>query len=459
MRMRATCAKYLGVVLVGSTLCAATSAVNSATDCGLQPEQKARIVTIFEQMIDRGHAPGSVVDIRCNGKPWLESALGMSSIAHNRAMQTNDLFRIYSMTKPITSLLILLLAQDGLLSIDDPVANHLPEFASATVWDGTTALPPSSVAAARAITIRDLLRHSAGITYINGGATPVHQLYLAKGIDNGSGADIKPTDGSDRIDSLGELSKRIASVPLLSQPGERFSYGNSHDVLGHLAAVVSKKSFREVLAERVLKPLGMIDSGFQVEKERFERLTAAYHAPTRAPNPGRILRDPNPTTLERGSLTMIDDPFKSVYSRRRPADFGGAGLVTTASDYQQFLQLMLHNGSLNNNTVVRHGLVAQMRINQLNSISIDKSNLSQQGLGYGFGLAIVLDSSLAPGKLPEGSYFWGGAASTNFWVDPSRGITGVFMTQVFGGDVNAFFAAALREIYAPDVAATSSKQQ
>jgi CubicO group peptidase (beta-lactamase class C family) len=441
-------AKWWMTVLLVVGLAPAVWAAAPDADCGLKPIQRAEVLALAKTMVDKNHAPGFVIDIRCQGKPWLMQAGGMADIARAKPMRQDDLFRIYSMTKPLTSLAVLMLAEEGRLSVDDALERYLPEFAEASVFAGGTEMPPKTVPAQRKVTVRDLLRHSAGIGYLSAEPDPIHRLYVARGIDHGGGNLIVPTDGSKPVDSVAELSRRIAGIPLLSQPGARFSYGNSTDVLGHLVAVVSGKPLREFLSLRLLEPLGMQDTGFLVKPEQMARLTAAYFAQSQIAGDGSLLRTGALANLKPGAFALADDPPASVFSKPRAIDFGGAGLVSTAADYQVFLQMMLNGGRVAGKRLARRETLSLMVQNQLDIVAIEASSLGRQGLGFGLGFAMVLDPSLSPGGVPANIYFWGGAASTHFWVDPSRGLTGVVMTQVFGGDVSPYFVEMLRTLYA-----------
>ena len=444
--MRRTFRSLTWALLVASGL--GTAAAHARSDCGLSAADASQVRAMAAAIVERGHAPGVVLDIRCDGKPWLALALGLADAERQRAMRQDDLFRIYSMTKPLTSLAVLRLAEMGRLSIDDPLSRHLPEFAQTGVHDGSANFPPVRVASERPLTVRDLLRHSAGIGYISQAPDPVSRVFVQRGIDNGVGTLTVPGDGSAPVATLAEFSQRIAAIPLRHQPGQRFTYGNATDVLGRLVEVVVGKDFREALAELVLRPLAMADTGFEVTAPQLPRLTAAYAAASLAPG-SDTLRGGDVTTIPRSRWMRVDDPQASVFARRR-VDFGGAGLVSTAADYQNFLRFLLQAGELDGQRIMRRDTLAAMTVNQLDSRALDASSLVRQGLGFGLGLATFVEPSRAPGAVPQGGYFWGGAASTYFWVDPSRRISGVLMTQMFGGDVAPYFVALMDLLHRSD---------
>ncbi len=416
-------------------------------DCGFAADDADRVRQLARDMVARGHAPGVVIDLRCQGRPWLQVTVGQSDLARAKRMRADHLFRIYSMTKPLTSLLALMLVEEGRLSLDDPVARYLPEFVQASVHSGSAAFPPESVAPQRAVTVRDLLRHTAGLTYLSPQPDPVTRAYVHKGIDHGGGNKIVPGDGSPPVASLQELTQRLASVPLMTQPGARFTYGNATDVLGRVVEAVTGQALRDVMATRLLRPLGMRDTAFQVDASQLERLTAAYMAPAKAGGGTAILRRAPMQDVPASAFTLADDPFSSVFASRRPVDFGGAGLVATVDDYQRFLRLMLQGGELDGVRLARRDTLAAMTMNQLEPAALRDSTLERNGLGFGLGFATFLVPERAPAAVPRDGYFWGGAASTYFWVDPSRGVTGVLMTQVFGGDVAPYFMELVDALY------------
>lgn len=432
----------------GAALCAALLLASCATSdkavatCGLDEATREKVTQLMNSMVERGHAPGVVADIRCDGKPWLALSVGMADTARAKPMRADSLFRIYSMTKPVTSVAVLMLADEGRLSLDDPVAKHLPEFAGVRVYAGEKDGKIESTVLLRPLTVRDLLRHSAGIPYQAPLPHPVLRRYVERGIDNGSGMRIVPTDGSAPIDSLAELSRRIASIPLLHEPGAQYTYGNSTDVLGRLVEVVAGQPFGDVLKDRLFKRLDMTDTTFRVAADALPRLTAAYSGPSQRPSDGGVLNGGALAGLAPSKLTSVDvSDAASVFAQARPIAFGGAGLVATVADYQRFATLLLNQGALDGQRLLRADTVAEMTRNQLGSAALAGAPLSRQGLGFGLGVAVVMDPARAPGAVSKDSYFWGGAASTYFWVDPQRRISGVLMTQVFGGDVAPYFVA------------------
>ena len=291
------------------------------------------------------------------------------------------------------------------------------------------------------------MRHTAGLTYKADGPTAVHRLYALRGIDTGSGADIAPLDGSARVTSSAELAERLATVPLLHQPGTRYSYGNAVDVLGRVVEVASGERLGAYAARRIFTPLAMADTSFVVPEKDRSRFTAAYAAPSALPANAALLARVDPKTATPGRLTLADDPTRSPYLAARPIDYGGAGLVGTAGDYMRFAEAMRRGGTLDGARILKRASVDLMRVNQLP----DKARtpeLAAGGLGFGLGFAVRDSAGTLPGAFPRCGYFWAGAASTYFWIDPANEISGVLMTQVFGGDVRSVWLSVLDALYA-----------
>ena len=456
--------RVFGLAAVAGVLSGCATTARDST-CGLDDATRQRAGALVQAMVQRGHAPGVVLDLRCNGQPWLATAAGVATGASGtpggtsstsptsatsatggqpRPMKQDDLFRIYSMTKPVTAVAALLLVDDGRLSIDDPVAKHLPEFAAATVFaeekDGKVLTKPLE----RPLTVRDLMRHTAGMPYLAPVPHPVYKRYMERGIDNGSGEIHKPADGSPPIDSAAELSRRIASIPLLHQPGARHTYGSASDVLGRVVEVVSGQRLGDFMSARLFKPLGMNDTSFRVGPEVAARMTTAYAAPAQRPQgDGGVLNTQRTADLPPSKLAPVDPAEASAFSRPRPMDFGGAGLISTAADYHRFMSLLAGTGP----RLLSRASLAEASRNQLDDQALAQSSLAPQGLGYGLSLGVVMDPQKAPAPATRGTVFWGGAASTYFWVDRERGINGVMMTQVFGGDVSPYFVELLNVIY------------
>jgi CubicO group peptidase (beta-lactamase class C family) len=415
--------------------------------CGVSAKQLERVRHLNGEMVRRGYAPGAATLLLCEGRPMLDATDGMADA--RRPMQGDELYRIFSMTKPITALAVMMLVEDKRLALDDPLGKHLPAFAATPVFSaGDSPQNMRTVPVARPVTIRDLLSHSAGLGYPMGATDPVGRLYAVRGLDAIGNTQTKPTDGSPPIASGADFIQRLGAIPLMHQPGSKFNYGWSSDVLGQVIEKVSGQRLGEFFKQRIFGPLGMNDTFFVVPPEKIGRLTAAYVSRPQGHTPGMILHRYDIDKLERGSVFQIEDSQASQYAKPRYMEMGGAGLVSSATDYQRFLQLMVNRGMVNGRALVRAQTVAEMTRNQLGPQAIAASSLGPQGLGYGFGFATYADPGKTPMAVPPNGYFWGGAGSTFFWVDPDRRITGVVMTQVLVGDAMAFYLEMIDTLYA-----------
>jgi CubicO group peptidase (beta-lactamase class C family) len=397
--------------------------------------------------VRRGFAPGAILLVNQNGRPIINQVIGLADRERNSAMRQDSLFRLYSMTKPLTTVAAMQLIEQGRLRLDDPVAKYIPAFAKTPVFkSGKTVAELKTEEPMRPLTVRDLMRHTAGMPYKAEGPTAIEKLYGLRGIDMGSGADTPPLDGSKRVGSTAELAERIAEIPLRDQPGTRYRYGNAVDVLGRVVEVASGERLRDYMERHVLKPLGMADTSFRMSDITRTRLTAAYAAKSRVPVESSVLAriDPAATTPE--PLALIDDPTKSPYLMDRPIDYGGAGLVGTAGDYLRFAEAMRQGGRLGRASILKKSSVDRMRVNQLPT-SARSPELANAGLAFGYGFAVRDGEATEQLSFPRCGYFWAGAASTYFWIDPANQVSGVLMTQVFGGDVRSVWLSVLDSLY------------
>lgn len=411
----------------------------------IDARKQAALTTLMRDMVDKQIAPGVVMLIEQRGKPVVEIETGFADSETKVAMQRDTLFRIYSMTKPLTSVVAMQLVEAGKLSLVDPVSKYIPEFADARV----TAADGKTEALARPINVRDLLMHNAGLTYSSAATDPVHSAYRQLGIPAGPGVASAPTDGSSPVQTTAELAQRVARAPLMNQPGIRFTYGNASDVLGRVVEVASGMRLRDLIAARITVPLGMTDSAFIVSQAQVARLSAAYASPPQHPSKSEdTLQAVDIATLGKGQVFKIDSGATSIFLRPSQIDFGGAGMVSTAPDYLRFTQMLRQRGMLGTVRVLRPATIDAMRVDQLSEEARIRSPLLG-GLGFGYGFAVRLTPTATPPVFPRCGYFWGGAASTFFWVDPAGQSSGVMMTQVFGGDVRPYWLAAMKILYGP----------
>jgi CubicO group peptidase (beta-lactamase class C family) len=369
-------------------------------DVGMSAEKLSRVVPVMQKFVDEKKVAGAVTIVTKNGKIVLCEAVGQQDIDADQPMRVDSIFRIYSMTKPITSVAAMILVEEGKLGLDDPVSKHLPEFKDLKVFagvkDGELQLEdPKSEA-----TVRDLLRHTSGLTYGFFGNTEVDQRYRS--------ADVLSPKGTiaDTVTKLGKL-------PLLYQPGTRFNYSVSTDVLGRLVEVASGKKFDEFLEDKIFTPLQMSDTGFYVPPEKIGRFAVNY----------------GPTTDE--GLRVVDLPKDSSFSRKPTFLSGGGGLVSTAGDYIRFCQMLLNKGELEGKRLLRAESVEVMTRNQLPDSAYPlELNGKREGVGFGLGFSVVVEKTAYTSVNQVGEYGWGGAASTHFWISPQDNLAVVALTQL-----------------------------
>jgi len=370
---------------------------------GLSSERLARIDTAVQRSIDDKRVAGAVTLVVRHGKVAWFKAQGMADREAGKAMPTDALFRICSMTKPITSVAVMMLYEEGRFLLDDSVSKYLPEFKNLQVFVKPASGQPYTIPATKEITIRDLLRHTSGITYNwNDDLGP---MYEKAGVASG----LLQYDGT-----IGDSVKHLAGLPLLFNPGDRFEYSLGVDVLGRLVEVISGKPLDEFFRTRIFEPLGMKDTYFYPPDNKLDRLATAY---TYYPEKG-LNRFPD-TPIREGSFVYSAD-----YPSRGPKKLfaGGAGLVSTAMDYARFCQMMLDDGKVGGTHLLSRKTVELMTHDQLGKISPD------MGFGLGFGIDGVKGPLTELGSV--GEYRWGGFFYTEFTIDPKEQMIVVFMAQL-----------------------------
>ena len=357
-------------------------------DAGLVPGALDRLSAALQSRVEAGHIPGAVALIGRRGRIGYLRAFGRRDPAAPDPMETDAIFRIYSMTKPIVSVAAMMLWEEGRFLLSDPVAKYIPAFADVKLADGS--------APRRAITIQDLMRHTSGLTYEFRGTGPVHQAYVAARI-------------ARRNQTNADQAASLAALPLLHEPGTQWEYSRSTDVLGRVVEVIAGASLDAVLAERVLGPLGMADSGFSVPPAAVARLADGFP------------RDP-----ESGAEVAL------LEVRETPRFFsGGGGMVSTAGDYARFLAMLLDRGGFAGQRLLGRKTLELMTADHLGGLPAAEDLLAP-GHGFGLGFAVRLAAGMAPFPGSVGSYFWGGAAGTAFWVDPAEQMIAVLMIQAPG---------------------------
>jgi CubicO group peptidase (beta-lactamase class C family) len=366
-------------------------------EVGLSSERLERVGEVFQAYADEGRLAGAVGMVIRHGRVAYQDAWGMRDVAARDRVETDDIFRIYSMTKPVTSVAVMMLYEEGKFFLDDPVGRYLPELASlpVAVLDQANADSIPTVRANRPMTIRDLLRHTSGLTYGIFSNTAVDQAYREGGV-NGA-------------ETLADMVAALGEIPLMFQPGTRWNYSVSTDVLGRLVEVVSGQPFDVFLRERIFAPLRMEDTGFHVPAPKHSRLSRIYgHAGTGAQR-----------TLQLGDTVGYLSP---------PTNFsGGGGLVSTAQDYARFAQMLLNGGELDGARILSPTTIDLMTTDHLHD-----DGASFLADGWGFGLGFTVKNQPALDGLPDsvGTYYWFGVAGTSFWIDPAQDLIGIFMIQI-----------------------------
>jgi CubicO group peptidase (beta-lactamase class C family) len=361
-------------------------------DVGLSTAGLVRLGAVMRGEVERGRVPGAVALIARRGRLAYFESYGRRDPGNGAPMATDSIFRIYSMTKPIVSVAAMMLWEEGRFLLSDPIGKYLPELKDRKVAVARGA-EIELVDAERPITIQDLLRHTSGLTYEFRGNGPVHKMYMAEKIYS------RNQSNADQVAAL-------AKLPLLNQPGTKWEYSRSTDVLGRLIEVLSGLTLGEYLQRHILAPLGMIDTAFHVPVQGHSRLAEAF---TKDPDTGAGVQ----------LINVRDAPkFES----------GGGGLVSTAGDYARFLQMLLNRGRLEGVRFLSRKTVELMTADHLGPIT-GAPDLLLPGYGFGLGFAVRLQPGIAhvPGSV--GQYFWGGLAGTTFWVDPAEELFAILLIQ------------------------------
>ncbi|MGH8176478.1 MAG: serine hydrolase domain-containing protein [Steroidobacter sp.] len=392
------CAACATPARVGSSLPADGGGARTSA---FSAERLTRIDRMLQQYVDEGRIGGAVALVLEDGRPVYERAIGWRDSDARVAMTNDTIFRIASQTKAITSVAILMLLEEGKLTLSDPVGKFIPEYTKTSVavqGEGGVDIVPAK----RAITIRDLLTHTAGVSY---GTQPhVAALYEAKGLGPAAGAGWYTADKNELVCVT---MARLASLPFLAQPGEAFVYGYSTDILGCVVERASGASLAEFVRTRITQPLAMHDTHFYLPSEQRARLATVYGSGA----DGKAVRSPDGA---RGQGHYVDGPRRSFS--------GGAGLVSTARDYGRFLEMIRNDGELEGVRILAPRTVALMRTNQV-------GELLSKGLGFGFGFQSV-ERYGASGMDATGAFGWGGAYGSTYRVDPGSGVVILLMIQL-----------------------------
>ena len=394
--MRALTASVLSALSVASALSAQGLPTATPASAGMNADGLARLDSAMGALVKEQKLPGIVVAIARNGRVAHLKAFGSRVTTPADPMEQTDLFRIFSMTKPIVTTGLMILVEEGKVGLDDPVFKYIPEIGKMKVYTAAGLVEPN-----RPMTVRDLLRHSSGLTYGLFGATHVDSLY----------SKARPSEQSK---DLTEFMTRLSELPLIAQPGTVFNYGFSTDVAGRVIEVASGMTLDKFLAARVTGPLKMPDTFFEVPADKRARFTGYY---ARAGT----------------NWVLADSPDSGTYTKKVTLLSGGGGLISSTPDYLRFMQMILNYGELDGVRILQRKTVAEMLRNQLPGEAVP-INLTRadpiRTTGFGLGFAVVVDvqnQSLGP----AGTAGWGGYANTFFFVDPVNNLSAVVMTQFF----------------------------
>jgi CubicO group peptidase (beta-lactamase class C family) len=401
---------------------------------GMSSARLARLDEVMKRRyVDGGYLPGMLTHIYRKGRLVHTGSCGHIDIERGKPMREDAIFRIYSMSKPITAVALMMLVEEGLIGLDDAVHTHIPTWKDLGVYaSGMPSLladaPPSflTTPVLRPMKVIDLATHTSGLTYGFMMRSAVDAAYRKAKVAD------RQTPGG-----LQGMVDQLAQIPLDFSPGSAWNYSVAIDVLGYLVEQLSGISFGEFLRRRLFEPLGMNDTAFYVPPEKIERFTSCYQ----------------PETKGRG-LKLQDDARESTYAQPPKLESGGGGLVSTAHDYLRFCRMMLHGGTLDGVQILSPKTVALFSLNYLPD-GREVADMALPGMfsesgyaGVGFSLGCGVNVNIARTRLPGslGEYFWGGAAATAFWIDPKEELTVVFMTQVIGSEARLTLRRDLRTL-------------
>ena len=361
-------------------------------EVGMSAARLKRIAPVMQRHIDEGTISGALTMIAREGKLVHFEKLGLRDIAAAKPMEFDTIFRIYSMTKPITSVAVMMLYEEGHFQLNSPVSAFIPAFKDMKVYseDQTEIFD-----AEPEMTIKHLLTHTSGLIYGGDRESPIDKAYQKANFYDAT---------------LESMAQKLGDIPLLHHPGTAWNYGMSTDVLGYLVEVVSGMPFETFLQTRIFEPLGMVDTAFSVPEEKADRYATLYE----------------PT--ETGGIQVVEQAPVSTGPLSFPPS-GGAGLQSTAADYLRFCQMLLNNGELDGERLLGSKTVELIRINHIDDAW---QPLEREGCGFGLGFAVVTDLAGTQALGSEGTFSWGGLARTTFWIDPVEELVAIFMTQLLG---------------------------
>ncbi|HEY0330753.1 MAG TPA: serine hydrolase domain-containing protein [Rhodopseudomonas sp.] len=383
--------------------------VPAAASAGMSAAALQRVDQhLKRRYLDSGRFPGTQLLVYRRGQIVHASVQGFADVERRAPVKPDTIFRIYSMTKPLTSVAFMMLVEQGLVALDEPVAKYIPEWSNLGVFQAGIAPNFLTRPVTRPMLIVDLLRHTSGLTYGFQNRSNVDAAYRERKIGE-----------FELAGTLDAMIADLGKIPLEFSPGDAWNYSVATDVLGYLIGVISGQPFEEFLHQRILDPLGMTDTGFFVPADKAHRLAACYAADGK------------------GGFTLYDDPASSTYLKPPGFVSGGGGLVSTAADYLIFCRALLNRGELDGVRLIGPKTLALMTANHLpggrDLTEMSKSMFSEAayaGIGFGLGFSVTMqpERTLIAGS--AGEYAWGGAASTAFWIDPAEQLITIFMTQL-----------------------------
>jgi CubicO group peptidase (beta-lactamase class C family) len=397
----------------------------SPESVGMSSQRLQRVTRLVQGWVDDGKIPGAISIVGREGQVVHFETYGMMDAEAQAPMRTDTVFRIYSMTKPIASIALMMLYEEGRFQLDDPVSKFLPAFTGLKVFDGGTADDYHVREPIRPMTVRDTLMHTSGL--VAPSDSVVGELYRR--------ADARPMR---TVGTLADMADTLATLPLACDPGSAWNYGVSTDIVGLLVEVLAGQRFDTFLEQRIFMPLGMHDSGFHVREDQAARFAACYRRGA-AGEPRYVLQD-SPRT----------SPFlepKSYFS-------GAGGLISTAGDYIRFCKMLANGGSLDGASILGPRTLEYMTVNHLPN-NCDLAAMGQprftettmEGIGFGLGFAVLLDPTVAQIIGVPGEYYWGGAASTAFFISPAEDLFMVFLTQLLPSGTYPFRRELRQTIY------------
>jgi CubicO group peptidase (beta-lactamase class C family) len=384
--------------------------VSTPESAGFSSERLARLDSGMSDWVKKNWINGSVAFIARKGKVVFHKSYGYNDLDTKTPLDKNGIFRIASQTKAITTVAAMMLWEEGKFGLDEPVAKYIPTFANQTVLETFNAKDTTytSVPAKRQITIRDILTHTSGIGYPAIGTPEAKAIYAKNKITGGVG--VKTSE------KIGDAMTRLGTVPLMFQPGEKWMYGLNTDLLGYLIEIWSGKTLEEFFTERIFKPLGMDDTYFNVPQEKASRLVNFFQDQD---NGNGIKKQDK---VFDGATDMSFPLWKKEYFS------GGGGLSSTITDYAILLQMLLNNGEYNGKQYLARNTIRLMTMNQIGDLSVGEAK-------FGFGFSLVTENGSRLGPSQAGTYSWGGAFSTSYWVDPKEELVVIIYRQMWGPHV------------------------